>query len=243
MLGELPLELFAIILSFLDRNELFRYVTVSRLWQHAIERYTFREIYLKSTDTKYFSDKVVGHRRTALKKLNYHVILPTYSDHHCAKFETKKDKQMNNEALTESIHQLFSILRSWNQTASEGAATCQSGPFLSLTLDAYSMMDICHRNSVDFNEQRMQSQVAGGRQDLVEHRYEHSFLQVLRIDELPELPCISQFHSFRLYYRRRIEGSSLAGIAARLPNLQNIFWAVNDDEKKYPSVRQQHRFG
>lgn len=218
-------------------------MTVSKSWRYAVERWTFRIIHLKSTDLDVFKDIFVGHRRAALKDLSYDVILPMYSDHRCARFETEEDKRYNNEALTEAIHGLFSILRSWNQEIAHDTRTSKQSQSISFKLNAYSPMDVDHRENVDVEDQRFQTQLAGGRKDLFEHRYEHSFLRVLRLAELPELLQVTSFYAEELCYNRRIEGSSLAGIAEKFPNLQTIVWAVNDDEKKYPDIRRQHRYG
>ena len=209
----------------------------------AVERCTFRRIKLKSTDLEFFRNTFVGHRRAALADLSYDVILPTYSDHQCARFETEEDKRSNNEALTEAIHGLFFVMHSWHEERDDKmTAPTQTRPF-SFTLNAYSPMDVDHRQNVDIQEQRFQAQLAGGRNDLFEHRYEHSFLRVLKLAELCQLSQITSFYADKLWYTRRIEGSSLAGIAAKLPNLERISWAVNDDEKRYPVIRQQHRYG
>jgi hypothetical protein len=92
MLNELSLEQLAIILFYLGSFELTKYVTVSRLWQYAIERRTFLKIQLKSTDLLAFSNIFVENRRAGLTELSYSVILPTYSDYQCARFEREKDK-------------------------------------------------------------------------------------------------------------------------------------------------------
>lgn len=236
-------ELIALILIFLDLDELKNYVTVSKSWQYAVERCTFRTIHLKSTDLDLFRDIFVDHRRAALADLSYDVILPTYSDHQCARFETDEDKRYNNEALTEAIHRLFSILHSWNQEIAHGTRTSKQTRSISFKLNAYSPMDVDHRENVDVEDQRFQAQLAGGRKDLFDHRYEHSFLRVLKLAELPELLQVTSFYAEELCYNRRIEGSSLAGIAGKLPNLETIVWAVNDDEKGYPDIRRQHRYG
>ena len=236
-------ELIALTLSFLDREELVKYVTISRSWQYAVERWTFQTIHLKSTDLDVFRDIVVGHRRATLADLSYDVILPTYSDHRCARFETEEDKRDNNEALTEAIHGIFSILHSWNQGTAHGKGISKQTRSISFKLNAYSPMDVDHRENVDVEDQRFQAQLAGGRKDLFEHRYEHSFLRVLRLAELPVLLQVTSFYAEELCYSRRIEGASLAGIAAKSPNLERIVWAVNDNEKRYPDVRRLHRYG
>lgn len=241
-------ELIAPILSFLDPNDLINYATVSKSWQLAVERCTFRKIHLKSTELDRFEDIfVVRHRRAALAVLSYDIILPTYSIHQCARFETKEDKRLNNEALMESLHRIFSLLHSWyeQELMADDNTTPAFRETRSITfkLNAYSPMDVDRRKNVDVEEERHQSTLAGGRADLFEHRYEHSYLRVPEVAELPELLRVTAFHAEELCYNRRIEGSSLAEIANKLPNSEEIVWAVNDDEKRYPEIRQQHRQG
>ncbi len=90
-------------------------------------------------------------------------------------------------------------------------------------------------------------QLARGQSDLFEHRYEHSFLRILRHNELSEASYISRFQAEELccpvFHQRLIEGFSLTRIAAKFSNLATIGWAVNDDRNRYPALRQQHRFG
>lgn len=61
---------------------------------------------------------------------------------------------------------------------------------------------------------------------------------------LPAVPSIKGFKSTEeLCCRRRIEGASFVGIAAKLRNLKTIDREVNDDEKRDALVRQVKRFG
>lgn len=241
-------ELIALILSFLDPEDLINCATVSKSWQLAVERCTFRTIHLKSTELDRFRDIFVfGHRRAALAVLNYYIILPTYSVHQCAKFETKKDKRLNNEALMEGLRRVFSLLHSWQGqelTAQDNTLPAfKETRSITFKLNAYSPIDVGWREDVYIQEQRYQSTSLGGRPDLLEHRYEHSYLRALEVAELPELLRVTSFHAVELCHDRRIEGSSLANIAEKLPNLEEIVWAVNDDEKRYPGIRRQHRHG
>lgn len=57
---------------------------------------------------------MVNHRRTLLRRLELNVILPTYTDRACAKFETEKDKQSNNQVFTKAIKDLLALLQSWH---------------------------------------------------------------------------------------------------------------------------------
>lgn len=111
-----------------------------------------------------------------------------------------KEAQQRN--LTAAIHDLFSLLHSWEQEAVSAAAVGNEDTnearvttimrrkrrattrLISLTLNTYSLSDALHREGVDVNEQG-EDAVIGRRKDLFECRYEHSFLRLLRTDELP----------------------------------------------------------
>lgn len=249
LMDSLPLELLAIIVSLLDPSERARYATISRQWQAAVERLTFRSVRLKSIDLKRFSDVFVGHRRAALTELDYHVILPSYSENSCAKFENEKDKSLNNEAFTKAIHSLFGILHCWDEVKTNNGAAkeeykkseARARP-ISLTLTAYSPLDPPYRENIE--RHRYQVTVSLERNDLFERRYEHSFLRLLKPDRLPLVLCISRLKTpVKVEIPRRLDGASVAAIAAKLPNLGVIDWSLSDDEKKFPSLRQQHRYG
>lgn len=247
---ELPVELFDIIASFSRTSDLPRLSTVSQAWQSIVERYTMREIHIKSTDLQHFSNVFIHpNRRAALMNLSYDVVLPAYSERQCARFETGQEKQRNNEFLTDAIHSLFSLLHSWDKRAriqSNGTLSyerAEAAGRISLTLDAHSPVDVDRREHVNVIAQRLETLMPNGRKDLFEHRYERSFLRILRCDELSAVSRIRGFEVTKLCHRRRIEGASLAGVAAKLPNLETIVWAINDDEKFYEAVRRQNRFG
>lgn len=250
-------ELLAIIISFLPKSCLPLLSTVSQTWQVAIERLTMSAIHLKSTDLAAFATVFAqGHRRLALAQLHYDAILPSYSDRRCARFERDRDKALNNEALTVAIHDLFSLLHSWeHQAAAVGnqnpdgvgaTAITTRGEWgvtarpISLTMNAYSLSDAPYREGVAVGLQRVNEVMA----DFFELRYEHSFLKLLRADELPPISRISTFITTEaLCIHRRIEGASLAGMGAKMPNLETVEWWVHDDEKRYPDLRRIHRFG
>lgn len=153
----------------------------------------------------------------------------------------------NNQALTEAVHALFSLLHSWDEDAADDEIVSHSPPaaagHISLALDAYSPTDVDHRGHLTVEADRLAAQLAGGRPDLFEHRYERSFLRVSDCERLSTVSRIGGFYVEELCHRRRILGRSLAGIAAKLPNLETIVWAVNDDGRRDALVRQEHRYG
>jgi hypothetical protein len=91
----------------------------------------------------------------------------------------------------------------------------EGGPSISFHLQAYSPSDVAFRGLEKVQEQRDRVKNFGNRRELSEHRYNHSSLRVLRVDELPEVARISDFRAEGLGCERHIEGSSLGAIAAR----------------------------
>lgn len=116
--------------------------TVSRRWQAAIERQTFRHIYLKSTDLDAFETIVRGDRRHFLHCIQYVIVLPNYNEEACARFERAPDRLANDKAFTFALHGLFRTLSSWDN----GGNRMESNYSVQLDiLDAHSPMDHGHR--------------------------------------------------------------------------------------------------
>jgi hypothetical protein len=151
------------------------------------------------------------------------------------------------------IHHLFEVFKSWEtdskaggergngQPGTESKTSTNSGSFEFVLSDIYSPMDGPHRGKDKYKEDRMQWEL-GKRHDLWNHRYEHSFLQLRRAETLPSISRISSFTT-NSCLSRIVAPSSLAIMASKFTNLQNIQWTCVDNEKKYPEVREQLRYG
>ena len=256
-MGILSQEIISLIASYLPRWEhndranisergralLPAFATISRSWQHAIEYQTFREMTIKSNELVEFSHIVVNHRRNLLRRLEINVILPTYTERACAKFEIYEDTQLNNLAFTKAIKDLLVLLRSWHDECRPTSNDNEASPQRSLRLcigDCYSLMDCRYRGWEKYQEDRRESEL-GRRHDLFQHRYESSLLQLDSIEGIREIPQISSFH--RSPGSRNIEPRSLAIIASRFPNLVSFRWRLQDNQKRDPRLSQQTRFG
>ena len=256
-IANLSQEIITLVASYLQRWEqedranilergralLPAYATISQSWQYAIEYQTFREIAVKSTEIENFSRIVVNHRRKQLRLLELNVILPTYTDKACAKFETEKDKQSNNQVFTKAIKDLLALLRSWHdefQMTGNDSDT-PIGPSLRLCIgDCYSPKDCRYRGWEKYQEDYHEWEF-GRRHDLFQHRYDSSLLQLESIEGIQKIPQISSFH--KSPGNRNIEPRSLAVIASKFPNLDSFRWRLKDNEKRDPRLRQQTRFG
>lgn len=241
---QLSQELISRIASFVEREEdqsqvplayrvrnaskLPPYAAISKTWQYAIERLTFRKICLKSTELLYFSKILVGHRRACLAILQYEIVLPTYDDSRCAKFEDDNDKLHNNRVFTDAIHGLLRILNSW-----EGASARGLTPAYAIALNLYapfSPMDGIHRGEEKYKDDKWQSDI-GQRHDLWHHRYERSILRLLSSHDLPTVSSVWQFNG-HLHYPRSIEPCAVAVIAAKLVKLRSVDLSLKDNEKR-----------
>lgn len=249
-MDRLPQELIKHIASFIEREEdqshigilqrkklrskLPPYATLSRAWQLAIETRTFGKLRIKSTELPYVTQVVTGHRRGFIANIQYQVILPGYPDHYCAKFETEKDQERNNQAFTYAIHILFQFLKGLE----DGDGVVTKSVALDL-YDIYSPMDKFHRGEEKLQEDERQVEL-GKRYDLWEHRYERSILQLLDHSALPVLSRVSGFQLTSMAYRH-VEPRSAILIAAKCPRLQSVDVSVNDNEKKDRDVRERAR--
>ncbi|KAI4196584.1 MAG: hypothetical protein LQ350_006456 [Teloschistes chrysophthalmus] len=192
------------------------------------------KLVLFGTDLSHFAQILTGHRKRLLSHLAYDVNLPTYDDKACARFETEQDKETNSRAFTYAIHALYQTLKSL-----EGRGTGTECRALTLGIrDIYAPMDSHHRENYEEHKEQCES---WQRDDLWQHRYEHSFLRLL---EHPELPSLSSPSSFTMFCpTRNIEPKSGLLLATKLSNVRSITLNLSDDEKKYPHIRQQSRYG
>ena len=224
-------------------NSLSAYANISRAWQHAIERHTFRRISVRSSEMEEFSRIMVGPRQNLLKRLEFDVILPAYPDKARAKFETEEEKQVNDRVFTKAIKDLFALLRSWHddhfRTNADGGG--DDAP-------VERSFDLCLRDCYSPSDDGIRgwkSSVRTWRRkigcDLSIHRYESSVVRLESIEGFPEVPQISHFSKAQSV--RQIEPRSLAMIASKLPSLNSFLWGLWDNEKRRPRIRQQRRFG
>lgn len=215
---------------------------VSRRLQLATEHYTFRKIKLTST---YLEEAISlfrpdqAHRYSAVRKLEYEIILPKYSFNSCKRVESKRAKARNNEVFTEAVVGLFSLL------SREVAVGARLYFFNGLRL---SIFGVFSPSDTEFKELWSSSERPW--QDLGHERYAHSYLRLLIGDSdeelgvaLPKLLRITSLQVFG-YPTRLVEAATVARIAGRMPNLQVLdLEGMSDDEYKFPAIRQQMRMG
>lgn len=124
-------ELVSHIVSFIDRWELSCYVTVSRGWQYVVERQTFRQIAINYTDLKLFTQMYApAHRKEALARLQYEISFPKEQEfvpvevapgvqvyyENADSSGANKPNQLNIVRFSDAIHELFALLKSWEDS-------------------------------------------------------------------------------------------------------------------------------
>ncbi|KAI6080293.1 hypothetical protein F4821DRAFT_251792 [Hypoxylon rubiginosum] len=123
-MDKLPQEIISNIASFLpwgsgrdtQHKPLIRpgVASLSRAWQAAVESVTFQELHINNTELVAFSDHFSRiHRRRFLRKLNFSVVLPTYSYKTYSGAETEEERRVNNEVASTAIFGLLQELSGW----------------------------------------------------------------------------------------------------------------------------------
>lgn len=237
-MDQLPPEIVALVVSFLDEGNVGAYATISRQWQVAIENVTFRRLRVQSSELALFSERLAHpHRRAALGEIAYEVILPAYSVDRCAKFERRREREANNAAFNEAIVELFALLKSWEEEDGGGSGRqhavrpggCRG---ISLHLGAYALTDVATPRPLDWYR------------DLGEHRYEKSVLGWVDLENVPEVRRITELHTpGSSASTRQLRAASVAQIASKLPNLARVWWSMNDCAFSEDEIRHKYRKG
>lgn len=243
-------EIINLIVSFIERypgeepdvpswhrtvfSNLPRYSTISRAWKLAIECITFQKIALKSTEIDYFDAVLRGERRRFLSDLTLHVELPSYDDKACARFERAVDRNANNEAFTDAIAKLFAVLKSWEDDGlREGNIHFTLWGIYSRSDDGKRTFDTLRQHRFEVTFQRDQ--------DLFEHRYMHSLIQLLRVDRLPSIRRVSRAIFGSPSLGRNLAMQTVVDMISKFPKLEIWDCKLYDNEKLYPANRVTNR--
>ena len=248
-MDQLPQEIINLIASFIDRypdqlgiplwqckelpSNLPPYATISLSWKHAIERTVFQKITLKSTELEAFDTIFRGDRRRLLTRLILDIVLLTYDEKACGRFERAIDRNANDEVFTQAIEKLFAVLKSWEDSSVEGGICLVLGKI-------YSPSDASQRDFETIQQQRLEAEV-GKRHDLFEHRHKHSLIHLLRPDSLPSLHRVSMANLGYSNYGRSLDMRAVVDITAKFSNLGSFGWELYDNEKRDANLRLTNR--
>ena len=208
------------------------YATLSRPWKKAVELVTFHSLGIKSNELSHFHAIMTGNRRKFLTNLSYEILLPEYCKEARDRVESDDEKRLNDESFTQSIYNLFSILKVWE---SEGVQTA-----LRLELphkNAFSPTDLHFSNKV---QRRIEMTNRERGKDIFERRFEMSFLRLLEPSLLLNLANLQRL-CIRGNNVRKLAPSIGPGLAGSLPNLKDIFWEFGDCDNQPASLRSDNR--
>ncbi|ETS84292.1 hypothetical protein PFICI_02317 [Pestalotiopsis fici W106-1] len=209
--------------------------TVSKLWQHHVERQTFQELFLSTQRLKAAGRIVTSQRLEYVRLVDLEVVLDAYDEAAACRVENEADKASNNQCFTQSLDALFALLHKLD------APNSNNSHDRVLRLRAYSPSDPWR--CPDWPRIR-RTRMNGLTDNILNARFDQSYLDLLgplksRIDCFSTF-CVPDPVEQDLKYRR-ISPSACCRIAAKLGKLDKIIWHLSDNEKKDVSLRKALR--
>ena len=115
--NKLPFEVKTMVWSYIDYDypsdpfqresvSLVPYACVSREWQLAFERLTFRKVVVRSSQVSRFNEYVIAHRMASLRTLRFRIIIPKFYPN-----DPVERRGWDNRAFTKSIKDLWALLK------------------------------------------------------------------------------------------------------------------------------------
>ncbi|KAF4471848.1 hypothetical protein FALBO_1236 [Fusarium albosuccineum] len=214
--------------------------TISRPWQEAIERQTFRQLRLRSTNLGSFEQIVRGSRRRYLGTILYTIVLPEYDIDVRSRFESELDRWVNDEAFTKAFSDLFQILKAWD----EEIAGKEHPYSIELEIEnIYSPSDDKNLRAealVPRLSPRLEAAEPDGEErshyhDLQDRHFQYSYLHLLRPAELPMVTSLVSLTTRAT--KRLLSPRAAVDITAKLPNVRKGNCLVSDTERRYPALR------
>ncbi|KAJ6184837.1 hypothetical protein N7519_006138 [Penicillium mononematosum] len=221
MADSLPLETLQEIFSY-QTGHLASCACVCRQWQVAAERFTFADLHISSADLEDFRQMFpvsnsTG-RRFHLRSLHFKVVIPKYSIAARGQYENQDDRDSNNNAFTRAITSLFEILSSWPE------------------YDRYMLLQIYVRSPSDWQAEpdwtirrtRFERGRAFPEEELLQRRYQDSYLQLMGKIALPDVKCITSLDVMGCENFRNIAPGAVSEMVIHLPRLQTVTATLRD---------------
>ncbi|KAF5497561.1 hypothetical protein CGCS363_v007909 [Colletotrichum siamense] len=187
--------------------------SVSEKFRHAVERLTFHELHIKTSELNRFDEILSGagsYRRRFLTRLNVVVILPEYGGSKYPTWEFAVDREANNHAATAGMHQLLYVLSGW-----------ESDLHLELTLEAQSPSDPGALTSRQIG-QRWEEIGNGTRYRFEHERYQYSLTEILNVDKMPFVPCVRTVHFHGQRQSRQFSPKAALALVTRFLQVQTV---------------------
>ncbi|KAM5474525.1 hypothetical protein MauCBS54593_002101 [Microsporum audouinii] len=214
-LETIPEEIFLSIFEWLNhsyKTDYLRYLTVSRRWQRAVERFFFQRFSLKNTELSIFAYLFQGmgaHRKAFVKDISLMIELPSYDGDDCQQHE-----DLNNQIFSIAMLDLFQILETFNEDEAV-KRNFRRGVGLELRMSIRSPKD-------DFCNLDIIKKLRG------------TYIRLLNHEMLPTLACVSYFIPGRNFYTRTLDPAAGIILASKLKNLGR-FMVDYSDSREYIS--------
>ncbi|KAF5857642.1 hypothetical protein ETB97_005497 [Aspergillus alliaceus] len=204
-----------------SRLNIASYATISRPWQHAIERFTLASIHKYSSDLPTFHQIFTNpRRRRMLRRLTYEIDLPSYSTNRIHCFERRRESKANQVAFNQGIIDLAIELATWDKQS------------LELTLLASSPMDPGRRPGPENLDPKLGSD---------RWMHENIYLSVIDSEsvDIPDLPCIRSL--IIPNERRDIHPAAIGRLISAMPRLEKLRLDLNAPKPKNRSLQKDYR--
>ncbi|KGO78186.1 hypothetical protein PITC_034010 [Penicillium italicum] len=226
MAESLPLETLQHIFLYLPDN-LTPCACVCRQWQVAAENFNFADLHINLADLEDFCQIVLSPNSTSrwghVQSLHFKVVLPEYGVTARGHYENQDDCDSNNKVFTQAITSLFEILSSW-----PNYDRCE------MELQVYARSPSDWRAEPDWSTRRARQQrgYAFPEEELLDRRYQDSYLQLTGKVSLPDVNCIKSFQVSGCDSVRNIAPGAVSEMVAHLPRLQTLQANLCEKERR-----------
>ncbi|KAL2823819.1 hypothetical protein BDW59DRAFT_148378 [Aspergillus cavernicola] len=229
-LDTLSLELVDLIVTLLEPNQgLARYATISKTWQYAVERYTFKHPQSFSSELSRLkmiigdSPRRIGH----VKSLSYSIDLPLFSLNRHTNFERRREHQANLVAFRNEVINLWTELATWQ----DNSHVSSQGLKLVLSADTPSYRDRYRESptSTGYGHERW----AYPEHSLTLHNDKEDPLALPSLSSISDLSIATS--------GRRIHPTAIKQILDSLPHLCKLDLKIWPVKRKNKSLRAEMR--
>ncbi|KAF2671100.1 hypothetical protein BT63DRAFT_423352 [Microthyrium microscopicum] len=214
--------------------------TLSRKWQYAIERRTFRSMHPLTSDELEEFERILGKydRQSYLRRLYYTIYLDSAMSYrvpnndmnggvYVKKNESAEEQGRNNQSFSDAIHKLFAIFKSWED---------QSQGVVNLSL---SLGNVLARDQI-----RTPNGPRPGYDELTgikfQPRFEKSLLRIVDLDKIPLVRGIVQFIA-QQRVPRPIHFLVITDILSKLPDAHTVNTELRDEDVTHSNSRRRQR--
>ncbi|KAH8598589.1 hypothetical protein B0O99DRAFT_738800 [Bisporella sp. PMI_857] len=218
-MNKVPTESFFRVIDNLD-TPLAPLATISRDWQPVIEARTMAEVCVRSDDASQL-DVIFGdtRRRLSLKKLKYHIILPSFSITRWGKLPSRRECSENDTIFSRELLSLFVRLHTYET---------DGGPSFGLQIEVSSPMDSHDQGAASVSE--------GTGPD----RNNNTYIKFDNLDPEP-LPALTQVAEIEQSGGRNLHPTVIESILRALPAVETVRWYFSGPEVRLHDLRLEIR--